>query len=250
MIKTVVRLVGSRSACQTQNEERAFLGSPTSRPCRGFVGGIHHKADRTQHDVAAAKHVRHSPNDHENEIESKECRHRKKRCTTHCAEGSRRRGFATCAATTGRTFLARFFPSRFNSTSNETRWFTEGRPPRVGIAVMCTKISWPPCSGTMNPKARSSFQDLMVPSKRMKFFASWFCCLNISPRFALSLESVILECQPSLGKAIGGPLTARLCDAEDRTFHGRARSALRQHSHRGCPSVESEANAGSSAMRP
>ena len=41
-----------------------------------------------------------------------------------------------------------------------------------------------------------------------------------------------------------------LWGAEERSPGVGARSALRQHSHRGCPSAESAANAASSAMRP
>ena len=40
------------------------------------------------------------------------------------------------------------------------------------------------------------------------------------------------------------------CGGEEHRAGVGARSALRKHSHRGCPSVESEANAASSAMRP
>ncbi len=53
---------------------------------------------------------------------------------------------------------------------------------------------------------------------------------------------------PPVHKAALGWAAVRLCDAEEHSLHGRARSALRKHSHRGCPSGESEANAASSAM--
>ena len=56
--------------------------------------------------------------------------------------------------------------------------------------------------------------------------------------------------KPPFSKGVLGWAAARLCGAEEHSFHGCARSALRQHSHRGCPSAESEANAASSAMQP
>lgn len=54
----------------------------------------------------------------------------------------------------------------------------------------------------------------------------------------------------TLGRGSRYPTGAIFCDGEERRAGVDARSALRKHSHRGCPSVESEANQASSALRP
>ena len=60
---------------------------------------------------------------------------------------------------------------------------------------------------------------------------------------SLRIPTTPLQSCAWLGR--GAPLRRRGARA-----HGRARSALRHHSHRGCPSVESAANTASFAMRP
>ena len=64
----------------------------------------------------------------------------------------------------------------------------------------------------------------------------------------LSLACAANSENPASRKSVPGG--GDLCGGEERRSGVGARSALRKHSHRGCPNVESEANAVSSAVRP
>lgn len=65
-----------------------------------------------------------------------------------------------------RTLVARFLPSLFNSTSNESVSCRRGAFPSRGKAEAWTNTSSPPSVGVMKPKPRSSFHLESLPSKR------------------------------------------------------------------------------------
>ncbi len=90
-------------------------------------------------------------------------------------------GDATClprlrtADGTNCTDFARFLPCGPSSTSNDSASPTTGRPVPTGKDLMWTKISCPPCAGSMNPNPRSSFHDGSLPPNRMqRTFANRF----------------------------------------------------------------------------
>ncbi len=66
------------------------------------------------------------------------------------------------------TRQARLRPPGPASTAKRTRWPAWGRGAPPWKALMCTNTGSPPCSGSMKPKPRASFQDAMTPSNCMR----------------------------------------------------------------------------------